>query len=89
MAAEVQRGPGMPIDGFYATMVRGGQLTAAVMVPFLTCIDLETGTHSSIQAISREEQRRYVMLRTAFFVDRDRQPAFPLPPLGASAEPGR
>jgi hypothetical protein len=69
-------------------MVSTGRLTAAVVVPFLTCVDIETGTRSSVQAMSREDQRRSVMLRTAFFVDRERQPSLSLAPFdGGAAAP--
>ena len=85
LGAEASLGPRMAVDQFYSRMVAAGRLTAAVVLPFLTCVDIETGSRSSIQAMDREEQRRFVMLRTAFFVDRDRQPAFALPPLGGEA----
>jgi GR25 family glycosyltransferase involved in LPS biosynthesis len=63
-----------PIDNLIDGMVQSGELKAAVMVPFLTGIDIEFGSHSQIQrAISVEEQRRYVMMRTSFYIDRDRQ----------------
>jgi hypothetical protein len=87
LSAEVSLGPRMAVDLYYSRLVATGQLSAAVVVPFLTCVDIDTGTRSSIQAMDREEQRRYVMLRTAFFVDRDRQPALALPPLDGSAAP--
>lgn len=82
LGAEAAHGPRMAVDQFYSRMVAAGRLSAAVVVPFLTCVDIETGTRSSIQVVDREDQRRYVMLRTAFFVDRNRQPAFALPPFG-------
>ena len=90
LAAESGAGPRGAVDSFYTQMVSTGRLTAAVVVPFLTCVDIETGTRSSVQAIGREDQRRSVMLRTAFFVDRDRQPSLALPPLdgGAASRPG-
>ena len=90
LAAEAAAGPRGAVDSFYSQMVSTGRLTAAVVVPFLTCVDIETGTRSSVQTMSREDQRRSVMLRTAFFVDRDRQPAFGLPPLdGVAAAPAQ
>ncbi len=63
-----------PIDNLINGMVQTGEIKAAVMVPFLTGIDIEFGSHSQIQTrIDTLEQRRYVMLRTSFFIDRGRQ----------------
>lgn len=83
LAAEVARGPRLAVDMFYETMIGSGHLTAAVVVPFVTCIDIETGTESSIQSLSHDEQVQLAMLRTAFFVDPARQPSRTLPPLDA------
>jgi hypothetical protein len=66
-------------------MVKAGRLKAAAVVPFLTCIDMDTGTRSVIQKISREEQQRFVKLRTSFFVDRHRQESLPLETVAAYA----
>jgi GR25 family glycosyltransferase involved in LPS biosynthesis len=60
-------------DAFINTMVKYGRLKAATVVPFLTCIDLDTGTRSALQTLERDEQRMLVRLRTSFFVDRERQ----------------
>jgi hypothetical protein len=81
LADEVGRGPRMPVDSFYSHLVDTGLLKAAVAVPFLTCMDLETGPASSIQSLERRAMVHQGMLRTSFFVDRNRQPAAPLPPL--------
>ncbi len=63
-----------PIDNLINGLVQTGEIKAAVMVPFLTGIDIEFGSHSQIQrAIDNAEQRRYVMMRTSFFIDRGRQ----------------
>jgi GR25 family glycosyltransferase involved in LPS biosynthesis len=63
-----------PIDNLINGLVKKGEITAAVMVPFLTGIDIEFGSHSQIQKrITTDEQRRYVMMRTSFFIDKARQ----------------
>jgi GR25 family glycosyltransferase involved in LPS biosynthesis len=62
-----------PIDNLINGLVKAGEIKAAVLVPFLTGIDIDFGSHSQIQRISTDEQRRYVMMRTSFFVDRERQ----------------
>jgi GR25 family glycosyltransferase involved in LPS biosynthesis len=69
-----------PTDVIISRLVQAGSVTAAVMVPFLTGIDINFGSHSAIQKMPVEDQRRYVMLRTRFFVDEGRQPAFEIPP---------
>jgi hypothetical protein len=75
------QGRGKPIDALYGQLVDDGTLTAAVTLPFLTGVDIRLGTQSLIQTISPDEQRRVVMLRTAFFADKNRQPAMALPSL--------
>ncbi|HVY20071.1 MAG TPA: glycosyltransferase family 25 protein [Bauldia sp.] len=63
-----------PVDNLINGLVQGGEVRAAVMVPFLTGIDIEFGSRSQIQKhIDSAEQRRYVMMRTSFFVDKQRQ----------------
>jgi hypothetical protein len=83
LAGEAAKGPRVAVDVFYWKMVEAGFLTAAVTVPFLTCVDIETGAESSIQKLSSDHQRESIMLRTSFFVDRDRQPS-----LGQPADAG-
>jgi GR25 family glycosyltransferase involved in LPS biosynthesis len=70
-------------DVYIDTLVKAGELKAAAIVPFLTCVDIDTGTRSSLQTLERQDQERYVMLRTSFFVDRDRQPSFPMEEVAA------
>jgi hypothetical protein len=62
-----------PIDARYSELVQSG--TAAVMLPFLTGVDIGLGSESHIQAAPEGAMRNLIMLRTAFFVDRERQPA--------------
>jgi GR25 family glycosyltransferase involved in LPS biosynthesis len=81
MTAELNTVRIMFNDSFLDRQVKSEAVSAATVVPFLTCIDLDTGTRSALQSISRDEQTRYVMLRTSFFADKDRQPSFRLRPL--------
>lgn len=76
----LDRRPPIALDAYLDQLVKAGTLTAATLVPFLTCIDLVTGVHSTIQLIDREAQARYVKLRTSFFVEPGRQDSFPLSP---------
>jgi GR25 family glycosyltransferase involved in LPS biosynthesis len=82
LAEEVRSGPRMPVDSFYSSLVDTGLLKAAVVLPFLTCMDMETGPESSIQSLQRGEMVTQAMLRRAFFVDPNRQPAAPSLPAG-------
>jgi GR25 family glycosyltransferase involved in LPS biosynthesis len=65
-----------PVDSRYGDFLKAGVINAAVMVPFLTCVDMVVGAGSAIQSISIQEKQRYLMLRSAFFADTRRQPAF-------------
>lgn len=65
---------GKPIDAYLDRLVQSGVVRAGVIVPFLTCIDLKAATSSAVQAMPTDDQARFVMLRTAFFADRKRQP---------------
>ena len=44
-----------PVDVRYGEFVERGAIAAAVMVPFLTCVDLTVGATSAVQIISAEE----------------------------------
>jgi GR25 family glycosyltransferase involved in LPS biosynthesis len=79
MGERLARPPLMANDGFIDSLVKARTLKAAAIVPFLSCIDIDTGTQSTLQYLGRDEQTRFVKLRTSFFVDRDRQESFPLP----------
>ena len=85
MSSAMERTKVLFNDSFIDSLVKAGRLKAAAVVPFLTCIDIDTGTRSALQAISREEQQRYVRLRTSFFVDRGRQESLPLEQVAAYA----
>ena len=63
------------IDVLCDRLVKDGTISAAVPVPFLTGVDLGYGAASDIQfLLPRDEQRKLAMLRTRFFIDRERQP---------------
>ncbi len=70
--------PLMPNDTFLGDLVKSGRITAATILPFVTCIDLETGSRSAIQTLEQEEQARFIRLRTAFFAEPHRQQSYPL-----------
>lgn len=66
---------GMPIDATYDYLAKTGECAAAVVVPFLTGVDMTQGVTSDIQPLPAVAQRMFVALRTRFFVDPTRQPA--------------
>lgn len=78
MRSRLAQTPLIANDTFLGNLVKAGRINAVTLVPFLTCIDLETGTQSSIQKLGREQQENFVRLRTTFFVEPERQQAFPL-----------
>ncbi len=80
LAAEAERGPRVPVDDFYSRMVQTADLKAAVILPFLTCMDMETATDSAIQIRGKEYMTMQVLMRTAFFVERERQASAKLVP---------
>jgi GR25 family glycosyltransferase involved in LPS biosynthesis len=63
-----------PVDAAYDHLARDGEIKAAAVVPFLTGVDLKVGVSSDVQAIPSAAQRMFVLLRTRFFVDKERQP---------------
>jgi GR25 family glycosyltransferase involved in LPS biosynthesis len=75
-----------PIDARYSDLVQAGAVTAAVMLPFLTGVDIGLGSESHIQTAPDGAMRNLIMLRTAFFVDRDRQPAATIVSTGAGVD---
>lgn len=85
MAAQMQHTKVLYNDAYINGMVKVGRLKAAAVVPFLTSIDIDTGTRSSLQTLSREEQQDLVRLRTSFFVDRERQASLSLEEVAAIA----
>jgi GR25 family glycosyltransferase involved in LPS biosynthesis len=78
MASQMTRTKVLYNDAFIDSLVKVGRLKAATIVPFLTCVDIDTGTRSALQTLSRGVQERLVMLRTTFFVDNYRQPSMPM-----------
>lgn len=84
---EVAAGIRLPVDTFYERSVKASLLTAAVVVPFLTCVDEQTGAASSIQELSESFQRDLIAFRTSFFVDQTRQRVGKAPPLRRPPRP--
>jgi GR25 family glycosyltransferase involved in LPS biosynthesis len=78
MASQMTRAKVLYNDAFIDSLVKVGRLKAATIVPFLTCVDIDTGTRSALQTLSRSVQERLVMLRTTFFADSHRQPSIPM-----------
>lgn len=70
---EIAGGAPLAVDLVYRRAVDSGVLRAAAVLPFLTCVDIETGAHSSIQDIGVGLSRQLIMLRTAFFAETGRQ----------------
>lgn len=64
---------GKPVDTVTDGLVKEGALTAALTVPFLTGVDIDSGTASDVSILTPASQERLVKLRTRFFVDRNRQ----------------
>jgi hypothetical protein len=85
MSTQLQRTKVLYNDSYINALVKAGRLKAAAVVPFLTCIDIDTGTRSALQTISRYDQQAYVRLRTSFFVDRGRQEFLPMDEVAAIA----
>jgi GR25 family glycosyltransferase involved in LPS biosynthesis len=75
-----------PIDARYSELVQMGTVSAAVMVPFLTGVEIDLGSLSHIQQAPRDGMRNLIMLRTAFFVDPARQPVATLATSGADVD---
>jgi GR25 family glycosyltransferase involved in LPS biosynthesis len=85
MTTQMQKTKVLYNDSYIDALVKAGRLKAAAVVPFLTCIDIDTGTRSALQTMAREDQQRYVRLRTSFFVDSGRQESVPIEKLAAIA----
>jgi len=61
----------MPIDGYLRLLTERGELKTAVVAPFLTTIDIERGAISHTQTLLTAEHRLFLLLRNAFYVERD------------------
>jgi GR25 family glycosyltransferase involved in LPS biosynthesis len=85
MRARLARPPLMANDSFLHDLVRAHTIAAAAVVPFVTCLDEETATQSALQTMPRDDQTRFVRLRSSFFVEPDRQQTFPVSLGGATA----
>jgi GR25 family glycosyltransferase involved in LPS biosynthesis len=71
MEQELKRGPTMPVDHFFSRLKNRGTINCAVIAPFLTTIDLERGAISHTLTLGPHQHRLFLLLRNAFFVDRD------------------
>ena len=71
LQAELARGPTVPVDHHYSQLTDSGALRTAVVAPFLTTIDLKDGAVSATGTLTEIEHRLFLLLRQAFYVDRD------------------
>lgn len=79
---EIAEGPREAVDTHIDRLVKSGAVTAGLVVPFLTGVDLDTGSASDIQPIGAEQMRLYLLLRSAFRIDDGLRQAL-LPEIGA------
>ncbi len=57
------------IDTLCGRLAASGEIKVAVVLPFLTGVDVEVGSISDVQGrLSRDSQRKLIELRTQFFV---------------------
>lgn len=60
-----------PIDAVCGKLVEAGEIKVAVVMPFLTSVDPDTGSVSDIQTrLSRQHQWKLIRFRSQFFVER-------------------
>ena len=86
LQAEMERGPRMPVDRYIGELSKKGDLSVAVVVPFLTAVDPETGSSSDIQLrMDAEHIRTLLFFRAAFYIDTDLESEI-LPRLDAKIE---
>lgn len=71
LTREMANGPALPVDSTYHRLMEAGAIRAAVVVPFVTGIDLAEGARSDIGTLPEREHRLYLLLRAAFAADRD------------------
>ncbi|HEX4197245.1 MAG TPA: glycosyltransferase family 25 protein [Caulobacteraceae bacterium] len=73
MEAELAAGPTTPVDMFYNRIVHAGELSAVVMLPFLTTVDPAAVLASTIGGRSQDDRSNlaFYMLRNFFFIDKD------------------
>jgi len=71
-AAELARGPSLPVDLFYRQKVEEGALKAACLFPFVTSVNLDQVLQSSIDGdLHKPTAVARLLGRYAFFVDCD------------------
>jgi GR25 family glycosyltransferase involved in LPS biosynthesis len=71
MAAEIARGPTMPVDVFYAELFSSGAFSARCTVPFLTSIAPPHTAPSTIGDPPKTMDLVCYLMRSHFFIDRD------------------
>ena len=71
LQAELARGPTMPVDHCLSKLNKEGAISAAVVAPFLTSMDLEIGSVSDIATLNPDDLHLFLLLRNAFFIGRD------------------
>jgi hypothetical protein len=70
-ASELRAGPRLPVDLFIREMVRLGRLKAAIAVPFVTSVHLDSAETSTISVTPAAIRVPNLLMRQAFFVGRD------------------
>ena len=71
MAAEIARGPTMPVDVFYSQQIDQGAFTAFCTIPFLTSVASPRAAPSTIGETAKTLDLVCYLIRSHFFVDRD------------------
>lgn len=73
LAAELNDGPRLPYDIFLRKLIEGDQLRAAIIVPFLTAVELEDAIETTIAEPTQEHDsiRAMTLLRSLFYKDCD------------------
>jgi GR25 family glycosyltransferase involved in LPS biosynthesis len=70
-SSELWAGPRLPVDLFIREIVRLGHLRAAIAMPFVTSIHLDSAESSTINATPAAIRAPDLLMRQAFFVGRD------------------
>ncbi len=72
LTAELDRGPSTPVDVYIGRLALEGRLSVGIVVPFLTSVDRNAGSTSSIQLrLPRGVIQSLLLIREAFFIDAD------------------
>jgi GR25 family glycosyltransferase involved in LPS biosynthesis len=68
---EAVAGPRFAVDSFMDRLCKAGVIRAAVVLPFLTSVHIESGSNSDTTGFDPDVLRLLLLLRQGFFVDRD------------------